>query len=122
MKDDHLYFDYNCFNDHYVVKSSKKVPEGESVLGLKFRRGKNNADATLVINNEEVGSVHLPLLMRIISSIGMSIGADVGSPVSLEYKAPFKFEGTLHRVDIQLISQSDKQEQEAAAREGMARQ
>jgi arylsulfatase len=122
IKDDHLYFDYNCFNDHYVVKSSKKVPEGESVVGINFRRGKNDADATVVINNEEVGSVHLPILMRIISSIGMSLGADVGSPVSLEYKAPFKFEGTLRRVDIQLITQSDNKEQEAAAREGMARQ
>ena len=52
----------------------------------------------------------------------MSLGADVGSPVSLEYKAPFKFEGTLRQVDIQLVTQSDTKEQEAAAREGMARQ
>ena len=122
LKDDHLYFDYNCFNDHYVLKSASKVPAGESVVGVKFRRGKNDADATLVIDGAEVGTIHLPLLMRIISSIGMSVGADVGSPVSLEYKAPFKFEGTIRRVDIQLISNSDKKEQEAAAREGMARQ
>ena len=122
LKDDHLYFDYNCFNDHYVLKSASKVPAGESVVGVKFRRGKNDADATLVIDGAEVGTIHLPLLMRIISSIGMSVGADVGSPVSLEYKAPFKFEGTIRRVDIQLISNSDRKEQEAAAREGMARQ
>jgi len=60
--------------------------------------------------------------MRIISSIGMSIGADQGSPVSKRYRGEFAFEGTLRQVDIQLISQNASGENETAALEGMARQ
>jgi arylsulfatase len=40
--------------------------------------------------------------MRVISSVGPSVGYDHGSPVSREYEGPFAFEGTLHSVDIQL--------------------
>ena len=63
--------------------------------------------------------------MRIISSIGMSIGRDHGSPVSLAYDDEFAFEGTISRLDIQLVAQGSApahEESETAAREGMARQ
>ena len=75
-----------------------------------------------MINEEPVGSGHFPYLMRIISSIGMSIGSDHGSPVSKHYHDEFAFEGKLRRVDIQLIAQNPSGENETAAREGMARQ
>jgi arylsulfatase len=117
-----LYFDYNIFGDHHVIESTEEVPTGESVLGVQFRRGRNDAEATLVINEEPVGSGHFPYLMRIISSIGMSIGSDHGSPVSKHYHDEFAFEGKLRRVDIQLIAQNPSGENETAAREGMARQ
>jgi len=66
--------------------------------------------------------MELPFVMRIISSIGMSVGHDHGSPVSKEYKGEFAFEGKLQRVDIQLVSPRAKDEGEILAREGMARQ
>ena len=66
--------------------------------------------------------MEFPFVMRIISSIGMSVGEDKGSPVSLEYHGPFPFEGTLHQLDIQLVSPRDAAAAEADAREGMARQ
>lgn len=122
VKDNHLYFDYNCFNDHYIAVSSKEVPEGLSTLSVRFRRGKADAHASLLINGEEVGSVYMPLLMRIISSVGMSFGADHGSPVSELYSAPNAFAGSIKRIDIQLLSQDDVQQQAADSREAMARQ
>jgi hypothetical protein len=63
--------------------------------------------------------------MRIISSIGLSIGRDHGSPVSLAYRDEFAFEGHLSRLDIQLVAQGvahSSEQDETAAREGMARQ
>ncbi len=120
--DDHLVFDYNIFGEHHVAKSEVAVPPGDVTVGLNFRRGRADADVTLTINGEVVANQHLPFLMRIISSSGMSIGRDYASPVSTFYSDEFPFEGVLRRVDIQLISQHQREEQETAAREGMARQ
>jgi len=117
-----LFFDYNIFGDHHLIESTKDVPRGESTVGVQFRRGRNDAVATLVINAEPVGTGHFPFLMRIISSIGMSIGSDHGSPVSKQYRDEFPFSGKLRQVDIQLVAQSSSSENETAAREGMARQ
>ncbi len=60
--------------------------------------------------------------MTIMSSIGPSVGFDDGSPVSEEYDGPFPFEGTLHRLDVQLVSPPAPGEAAAEAREGMSRQ
>jgi arylsulfatase len=117
-----LFFDYNIFGEHHVLESTEEVPQGESVVGVQFRRGARDAQATLTVNARPVGNKHFPFLMRIISSIGMSIGADQGSPVSKRYRGEFAFEGTLRQVDIQLISQTASGENETAALEGMARQ
>jgi len=123
--DDHLVFDYNFFYDHHVITSTIPVPVGASVVGVEFRRGRNDADATLVIDGRPVGSMHVPFLMRIISSVGMSIGFDHGSPVSNLYTGEFAFEGRVARIDIQLIAPSEGDAAErrtVEAREGMARQ
>jgi arylsulfatase len=120
--DNRLVFDYNIFGEHHIVESVDEVPIGSSVIGVRFRRGKNDANVDLTIDGREVASGHLPFLMRTMSTIGMSIGSDRGSPVSKRYHDAFAFEGRLKRVDIQLITQNTKEEQEAAAREGMARQ
>jgi len=122
IHDDRLVFDYNIFGDHHVLVSDASVPPGTSTLGVEFRRGKNDADVTLKVNGASVGALHLPFLMRIISSSGMSIGRDHASPVSTFYEDEFPFEGRLERVDFQLITQDQREEQATAAREGMARQ
>lgn len=122
VHDDRLVFDYNIFGDHHVLVSDATVPAGKSTLGVEFRRGKNDADVTLKVNGASVGTLHLPFLMRIISSSGMSIGRDHASPVSTLYEDDFPFEGRLERVDVQLITQDQREEQATAAREGMARQ
>lgn len=50
-------------------------------MGLGFRRGRNDAEVTLVINGFESGSVHVPFLMRTFATTPMSFGRDHGSPV-----------------------------------------
>ena len=39
LQDDRLVVDYNAFDDHTIVESDIPVPEGESVLTARFRRG-----------------------------------------------------------------------------------
>jgi arylsulfatase A-like enzyme len=128
VQDDHLVFDYNCFGEHHEVVSSVPVPEGPSVVGVRFRRGEDGGDATLVVDGTECGDVHVPFVMRMISSVGSSVGYDRGSPVSPRYASRgdgFPFEGRLERVDIQLVRLAKAHASEQAVvdqRTTMARQ
>ena len=103
VQDDRLVFDYNCFGDHQIATSDVAVPTGRSVVGVRFRRDGDTAVATVVVDGTEAGSVDIPFAMRIMSSVGPSVGYDHGSPVSRHYDHEFAFEGTLERVDITLV-------------------
>jgi arylsulfatase len=122
VQDDHLVFDYNCFGDHHVVVSDQTLPEGESVLGVRFRRAGKGAEATLEIDGRDAGSLEIPFAMFIMSSIGPSVGFDHGSPVSDRYDGPFGFEGDLRRVDVALVSRADSSTAEATERHSMSQQ
>jgi len=124
IQDDRLLFDYNCFGDHHVAVSTRPVPTGAAVVGVRFRRTGRTGEATLVIDDDACGTVTVPLVMRMISSVGPSVGYDHGSPVSDRYSGPFPFEGHLARVDIQLVSDRGGEARIAAsaARTAMGRQ
>ncbi len=119
---DRLVFDYNFFGEHSVVESERSVPVGESVVGVRFRRIDRGGTATLVIDGEPCGTLELPVIMRIISSLGSSIGQDHGSQVSPRYDGTFPFSGRLDRVDVQLVSERTADTAAAEAREIMSRQ
>ncbi|MGZ4730479.1 MAG: sulfatase-like hydrolase/transferase, partial [Acidimicrobiales bacterium] len=125
IKEDHLMFDYNCFGEHHLVRSDVPVPEGASTVGVQFRRKGGDGEATLIIDAEPHGTLAIPFVMRMMSSVGPSVGYDHGSPVSKEYDGRFDFEGKLHRVDIQLQSARRAEDADAAttnARVTMAQQ
>jgi arylsulfatase len=115
VKDDRLWFDYNCFGEHHVVTSSLAVPEGSCQLGVRFRRSGDGGWATVVVDGEAAGTVDVPFVMRMVSSVGTSVGRDEGSPVSEAYTDEFAFEGRLDRVEIQLLSPKDVAAEQAAA-------
>jgi len=121
---DRLVFDYNCFGDHQIVESDVDVPAGPSVVGVRFRREDTAGEATLVIDGADCGFMALPFVMRMISSVGASIGFDHGSPVSRRYADENPFQGTLHQVDVQLVSPGEAAAERAAtdARAGLSRQ
>jgi arylsulfatase len=60
--------------------------------------------------------------MRMISSVGSSIGYDHGSAVSASYDAPFPFAGVLHEVVIDVANPRSDGAAEAEARAEMSRQ
>jgi len=125
VQNDRLVFDYNVFGDHFEVESDREVPVGASVVGVRFERTGKGGHASVVIDDAECGTVEFPFVMRVISSMGSSIGFDHGLPVSRRYSDAFAFEGTLHRVDIELAkSRKPESVDDAAAsqRAGMARQ
>jgi hypothetical protein len=96
------------------------VPAGPSTLGVRFRRTGNGATATLVVDDEPVGSAEIPFAMRVISSVGSSVGHDHGMPVSDRYDDAFPFEGVLRSVVIELAGAAERRERDLAAAEGRA--
>ena len=53
--------------------------------------------------------------MHIISSVGPSVGYDHGSPVSQLYSGQFPFEGTLHKVTIDVVRKAPSADDAVAA-------
>jgi arylsulfatase len=123
VQDDRLVIDYNAFDDHTILESDVEIPTGASTLVAQFRRGAGMAGSmALEVDGRPAGSAELPLLMRMMSSVGPSIGYDHGSAVSNRYEAPFAFTGTLHEIVIQLLSPQDLQARAAEATAEMSRQ
>ena len=123
VQDRRLVVDYNAFGDHTVVVSDVELPLGDTELVLRLRRGERMLGRVeLAVDAVLAGGADLRLLMRMISSIGPSIGADHGSPVSPRYRASFAFTGTLHEIVIQTSPERYADAAAAEARAEMARQ
>ena len=106
--------DYNAFGDHTVVESSEPVPSGRCELAVRLRRGEGMAGSVeLSIDGRDVGRADLSLYMRMMSSVGPSVGYDHGSPVSMRYEAPYAYTGDLEMVVIE----AGQRTSEAAAAE-----
>ncbi|MGF1599075.1 MAG: arylsulfatase [Acidimicrobiales bacterium] len=123
VQDDRLVVDYNAFDDHTVVESDREVPTGDVELHVRLERdGRRTGWCEVSIDGEPAGRAEIPFYMRMISSVGASIGYDHGSAVSSSYRAPFPFTGTLHEVVIQLPQRRDATEAAVTARAEMGRQ
>ncbi len=117
VQDGRLVCDYNAFGEHTVVESAQ-LPTGPLTLGVQLRRGDGRAGSLAVLVDGVVQArAELGLYMRIMSSVGPSVGYDHGSPVSPRYTDAFPFSGVLDEVVIQLHPQpvADTAAAEAAA-------
>jgi arylsulfatase len=118
-----LVVDYNAFNDHTIVESSIEVPSGDCTLGVQLKRDSRSTGwVEVLIDGEACGRETIPFYMRMVSSVGSSLGRDHGSAVSARYSAPFDFTGTLHEVVIELPQRRSKSEAAAKANSEMSRQ
>ena len=122
IQNERFVVDYNAFDDHSVVRSNIEIPIGYSTLRAQFRRLKRGGEITIYVNEEPSGSIEIPLFMRMISSVGSSIGYDHGSAVSPQYESPFPFSGELHQIEIQLAASRASDADQAQARAENARQ
>ncbi|MDD4651205.1 MAG: arylsulfatase [Methanothrix sp.] len=102
VKDKHLIFDYNLFGlKHYVIRSKIEVPEGAATLGFVFdKTGKWKGTGSLFINGKEEGKVDMRFTVpgRYSFEEGLEVGQDPQTPVTDEYKSPFKYNGGLEKV------------------------
>jgi arylsulfatase len=111
-----LVFDYNAFGDHTVIESDVEVPTGPTELSVAVERsGARDGNARILIDGKPCGDAALPLLMTVISSVGPSVGFDHGSAVSPRYTAPYRFTGTLERIEIDADPEGKHRDPEAVA-------
>jgi len=123
VQDDHLVVDYNAFDHHTVVESAVPLGTGDVTVTVRFRRLDGRAGSIeLVVDGEPAGHAEVPLYMRMISSVGTSIGYDHGSAVSPRYAAPFACTAELHEVVIDLVARAAPGTIAAEARTQMGRQ
>ena len=117
VKDRHLVFDYNFFHTHSQVRSTRPLPEGPCVAGVRVERAGRSGTATLVIDGADCGSVDIPEMAVMVSSTGMDIGRSI-APVCHDYAPPFDFEGELRRVTVEVAaSRAPEAKKEALATE-----
>ena len=122
VQDGKFVLDYNAFSHHTIIESGP-LPEGDVELQVQLRRGQGMLGrAELLVNGSVVAGADLGLYMRMISSIGPSVGSDHGSAVSERYAAPFDFTGELHEVVIQASPEKYADNAAAAERAEMSRQ
>ncbi|MEZ5258897.1 MAG: hypothetical protein R2705_18985 [Ilumatobacteraceae bacterium] len=123
VQHERLVVDYNAFDDHTIVSSDVELPAGDVTLRLEARRtGSRTGTIEVFVDGRACGRADLPLFMRMMSSVGASVGYDHGSAVSRSYESPFPFTGVLHEVEIQLVSKAAPGTDEANARAEMSRQ
>jgi arylsulfatase len=121
-------FHYNLAGvERYTVAGKDKVPPGRHVITLDFNYdgdgvGKGG-QATLTVDGEKVASEHLPQTIPYRMSLDetLDIGEDTGTPVSEDYKVPFKFTGKLGKVTINITEEKLTEEQLEKYRQGRVR-
>ena len=123
VQDGGLVLDYNAFDAHTFVRSDAGVPDDARELSVEFIRvAGRKALVRLSIDGVPAGGGEIPWVMGTISSVGASVGRDMGSPVSREYTDDFPYGGSLREVEIQLLSRQDAESLEAEMRSEMSRQ
>jgi arylsulfatase len=114
-----LVYDYNLVGvKHYRVVSKEPIPSGKHTLTADFKydgRGiGKGGDLVLSMDGQAVavGRVERTLPFRLAGDETLDIGEDTGTPVSEDYKVPFKFTGTLKKLVITLgeskLSEADR--------------
>ncbi len=90
----------------YRVTSSEKLPAGKSTIRVEFKYDggglAKGGTVTLFVNDKEVGQgrVDKTILGRFSADETFDTGLDTGSPVSNLYQSPFKFTGTLNKIEV----------------------
>jgi arylsulfatase len=111
VKDGFLCYEFNLFEiQRTKLKSKEKLPKGKVKIEVESRLvGKIGGpmDVSLKVNGTETAQGRVPAAMSLhfTSNATFDIGADLDSPVSLDYfdQAPFKFNGSIGATTIKYL-------------------
>jgi hypothetical protein len=117
-------FHYNlCGVERYEVAGKEALGPGRHVITLDFNYDGGvgaGGQATLTVDGKKVASKKLPRTIAYRMSLDetLDIGEDTGTPISEDYKVPFKFTGKLEKVTINITEHKLTAEQLRKYREG----
>jgi hypothetical protein len=128
VRDCHLVHDLNVGGTHQLVTSTHPIPPGRHRLGFHMERTPGSGPlphgvGTLLVDDEEVGCMETDQIFWLtISWSGLDIGLDRGTTVadydgSGEHLGPFKFQGRLIKVTVQLDDDQDVDHEAAGTTE-----
>jgi arylsulfatase len=133
VQDGRLRYAYNYVGrNRYYVESDATVPVGRHRLRVEFEvtgkpdipHGKGAPGrGQLYIDDKLVGQTDIPLTNPLAVGLlsAYVCGADIGAPVTPNYKPPFPFTGTIHAVTID-VSGDLIEDEDATVRMVLARQ
>jgi arylsulfatase len=122
IQNDELSFFYNALGKHQQVKAPIALAPGKHQIAARFDREGETGTITLVVNGKDIGSVHIPKIMRILGSMGMDLGLDRLSPVCPDYVAPFPFTGNITKATFELRSRPTKTDEHVEMRAEAAKE
>lgn len=122
LKDGTLHFLYNALGTYQRASAPVHLPPGRHTIAVRFDREGPTGTVTLAVDSHELASVHVPVVMRILGSMGMDIGCDRLSPVAPDYAAPFPFTETITRVRFDVRSRMSDADVAAIARTEAAKE
>ncbi|MGO9612825.1 MAG: arylsulfatase [Dissulfurispiraceae bacterium] len=130
VKDGKPIYTYNWLGlKRYTVAAREELPAGKTTIRFEFAyddggMGKGGT-ATLFVNGKKVatGRIEQTQCCAFSADEGADVGADEGTPVSEDYKVPFKFTGKIDKVTIELkeMKSVDKEEAEQSRKEAALR-
>ena len=94
---------------------TSRCPRARRWSRVEFRRtGAERHHPAARSTGRPAARAEAPFAMHIISSVGPSVGYDHGSPVSARYRGAFPFEGTLHKVTVDVVRKAPAADTAAA--------
>jgi arylsulfatase len=121
IKDGKPTYEYNYFTvERFRITGKDTLTPGKHTIRFEFKYdgggvGKGGT-GTLYVDGKEVakGRIEKTVPGRYSADETFDTGEDTGSPVSDTYKAPFRFTGTINKIDIDLVpyklSSTDREE------------
>jgi arylsulfatase len=120
VKERRLHYVHNYLGlAEYRISSCEEIPSGATTLRFQFTRtGEHRGVGRLFIGNRQVGEGQIPRTVPAVietSGEGLCCGYDSGLPVTEAYRAPFRFTGTIKRVEVE-VEGAPRQDLDAATR------
>ena len=107
VKDRRLVYVHNHLGlAEYRIRSGEALPAGRSVVTFRFTRtGEHRGRGELFVNGRSIGAGDVPHTVPAVietSGEGLCCGYDSGLPVTDDYRAPFRFTGSIEQVVVEL--------------------
>jgi arylsulfatase A-like enzyme len=104
LKDGWLVHDYNFVGEHSIIRSDFVVPAGASTLSYEFSHsGGGRGTGRLYVDGRLCGEGTVTRTLPLyLGPEPLEVGRDTQTPVSDAYACPFEFQGSIHRVVIEI--------------------